>query len=99
MELEGDGDTNCNWYSQQRISKETGRLRNKRTSRDYPDYCIVKFIQNTEKSPGDLRRLVLIQTPAESNQLTLVRKTFKGIIIIIITQRLATGGYVVTGRK
>ena len=36
-----------------------------------------------EKSPGDLRRLIT-QTPMKNHRLTLVRKTWKGIIIIII---------------
>ena len=34
-------------------------LRNNRTSGDYPNYSIVKVGQNTAKSPGDLRRLLL----------------------------------------
>ena len=32
---------------------------------------------NTEKSPGDFRRLVVIQTPVTDDQQTLVRKTHK----------------------
>ena len=39
------------------FSKGTGRLRNQRTSDDRSDYSIVKIVQNTEKSPSDLRRL------------------------------------------
>ena len=73
MEHEGDGDTICNWrtqYSHQRIGKGTGRLGNKRTSRDHPDNSIVKIRQDTEKSPGDLRRnlrrLVVTQIPLET---------------------------------
>ena len=31
--------------------------------------------QNTEKSPGDLKRLAVIQTPVNDHQLTLMRKT------------------------
>ena len=57
MEPEGDGDTNsglCTSYNLQKIGKRTGRLE-KRISRDYPDYSIVKIDQNTKKSPGDLR--------------------------------------------
>ena len=48
------------------LVKGTGRFGNKRTSGDYPDYG-----QNTEKSPGDLRRLAIIQTPIENYQLML----------------------------
>ena len=60
MEHEGDGNTNCNWCARnnpQRIGKGIGRIGNKRTSRDHPNYSIIKIGQNIEKSPGDLRRL------------------------------------------
>ena len=39
-------------------------LGNERTNGDHPDYYIFKIGQNTEKSPGDLRRLVT-QTQVE----------------------------------
>ena len=61
-----DGDTNCGWCTwnnPQRIGKGTGRLGNKRTSGDHPNYIIHKIGQNTEKSAGDLRRLAVTQTP------------------------------------
>ena len=64
MEYESDGDTNCNWctqYSHQRISTGTGGLGNKRTRGDHPNYSIIKISLNTEKSPGDLRRLAVTQ--------------------------------------
>ena len=32
-------------------------------SGDYPNDNIIKIDQNTEKNPGDLRRLAVIQTP------------------------------------
>ena len=41
----------------QKIGKGTGRLGDKRTSEDYPNYSIIKISQNTQRSPGDLRRL------------------------------------------
>ena len=66
MEHESDGFTDCNrcsWYSHQRIIKRTGG--HDRTSEDYPNYSIVKIGQNTEKSPGDLRRLAVSQTPVK----------------------------------
>ena len=47
-------------------------------------YRTVKFDQNTEKSPGDLCRLVT-QAPEEDNRLTLVLKALMGIIEIITT--------------
>ena len=38
------------------LVKGTRRLRNQRTSKDHPDYCIIKIDLSTEKSPGNLRR-------------------------------------------
>ena len=75
MEHESDGDTNCNWrtrYSHQRIGTGTGGLGNKTTSGDHFNYSIVEIGQNYKKSPGDLRRLAVTQTPVENHQLTLV---------------------------
>ena len=59
MEQERDGDIFSNWYSSQRIGTGIGRLGNKRTSEGHPKYIIIKIGQNTEKSPGDLRRLAV----------------------------------------
>ena len=39
---------------------------------DYPNFSIVENSQNTEKSPGDLMRLAVTQTPVKDNQLTLL---------------------------
>ena len=66
MEHEGDGDISCglsNRNKLQWIGKATGRLGNKETSEDHPAYSIIKIGQITEKSPGDLRRLAVTQTP------------------------------------
>ena len=82
MEHEGGGDISCGWCTwnnPQKISKGTGRRGNKRTSRDHLDYSIIKIGLNTEKSPGDLRRLAATQTPVKNHQLTLVLKTLKGV--------------------
>ena len=87
MENECHGDTKCNWYTwnnPQKIGTGTRRLRNKRTSGDHPDYRIVEISQNTEKSPVDLRRLAVTQTPMRKHQLTLPWKTLKSKIIYII---------------
>ena len=46
-------------------------------SGDHPNYCIIEIVQNTEKSSGDLRRLVVPQTLVRNHQLTLVWKTLK----------------------
>ena len=54
MEKEDVTDTNCNQCIRnkpQRIDKKTRRLRKQWTSRDHPDYSIIKIGQNTDKSP------------------------------------------------
>ena len=85
MVHEGDIDTNSNRRTRdnlQRIGQGTGRLKNQRTSGDHPNYSIIKISQNTEKSPGDFRRLVVNQTPVKKHQITLAWKTLKGVIIL-----------------
>ena len=80
MELESNGYTNCNWcswYSHQKIGLETGGPRNNRTNGDYPNYSIIKIGQNTAKSHGDLRRLVVTHTPGKDHQQTLIWKILK----------------------
>ena len=75
MEHEGDGDTSCGWCTwndPQRIGRETGRFGNKRTSGDRPEYSIIKIGQESEKSPGELRRLAVTQTSVKNHQLTLM---------------------------
>ena len=52
--------------------KGTRELGNKRTSRDHPKYCIIQIGQNTEKSPGELRRLFVTQTPVKDHRLALL---------------------------
>ena len=44
---------------------ETRGVGNNRTCGIHPNKIIIKIIQNTEKSPGDIRRLVVSQTPIE----------------------------------
>ena len=56
------------WYCHQRIIKESGGHGSNRTSGDHPNYCIIENGQNTETSPGDLRRLAVTQTPAKYHQ-------------------------------
>ena len=38
----------------------------------HPNYYIIEIGRNTEKSPGDLRRLAVTQTPVNDHQLTLI---------------------------
>ena len=52
-----------------RINKETRRFGNKRTSEDHSFYSIFEIGHNTEKSPGDLKRFAVIQTPEKDDQL------------------------------
>ena len=70
-----DCNTKCNWCTRitnRRIGTGNGGLGNKRMSGDNPNYCISKMSQNAKKSPGDLRRLVVTQTPMEDHQQTLM---------------------------
>ena len=75
MEHESENNTNCDrcsWYSHQKVRTRTGGLGNKMTSGDHPNNCIIEIGQNIEKSPEDLKRLVITQTPIRDHQLTLV---------------------------
>ena len=54
-------------YSHQRNSKGTGGLGNKRTNEAHPNYNNVYIGQNTEKSPGDLRRLDVMQNESAND--------------------------------
>ena len=74
MEHEGDGDTYCNWCARrdpQRVHKGAGRVGNRRTSRDHPNYGIVKIGENTKNRPEDLTRFGVTQTPMNNYQLTM----------------------------
>ena len=74
MEHESDGDTKynwCAWNNPQRLGKGTWELRNQRTRGDHPDNSIIKFGQDIEKSPGDLKRLAVTQAPLKDHLLTL----------------------------
>ena len=51
----------CNrsaWNDPQKLGKTTGGVRNLKTSWNHPDSSIIEVGKNTEKSPGDLRRLL-----------------------------------------
>ena len=48
-----------------------------RTRRDHPNDSIIENDQNSEKSPGDLRRLTVTQTPVKNHQLPLMWKILK----------------------
>ena len=50
----------------------TGKLGNMRASGNHPNSNIIKLCLKTGKSPGDLRKLTVTQTPVRNHQLTLV---------------------------
>ena len=54
------------------ITKGTRGLGSWRTSGDHPNDSIVGNGQNTKKSPGDLRRLAVTQTPVKNHRLPLM---------------------------
>ena len=86
MEHIGDSDTNsnwCTWNNPQRIDKGTGRLENKRTSGDCPDYSIFKIGQNTEKSSKDLK-LAVIQTPVKNHRLSVIIRESKVLHVFFL---------------
>ena len=76
----------------QKLGKGIGIFRNESSSRDYPDYSIIKIGQNTEKSPGDLRWLAVTLSLMEDHQLSLVLKTWI-IIKLIIVQKIKIQTY------
>ena len=39
-----------------------------------PNYSIIEVGHNTEKSPGDLKKVIVSQTPVKDHQLTLIGK-------------------------
>ena len=70
VEHEGDDCTNCNWrfwHINLRIIKGTGGHGSWWTRGDHPNDSIIENGQNTEKSPGHLRRLAVTKTPVENH--------------------------------
>ena len=66
MKHEGDSDTNGSWGTwngPQKFWKKTRGTENQRKNRDHPNHVIVEIGCDTEKSPGDLRRRSVTQTP------------------------------------
>ena len=54
------------------IGTRTGGIRKNGTGGDCPNNSNVEIGKNTEKRPGDLKRLAVTQTPVENHQQTLV---------------------------
>ena len=66
MEHEGDNYTNCDWcfwQGNKRIVKGTAGFGSWLPSGDHPNNSVIEDGHNTEKSPGDLRRLAVTQSP------------------------------------
>ena len=57
--------------------KGTGGHGNKRTIGDHLNYWIVDSDQNSEKSPGGLRKLAVTQAHVKDHQLKVMGKTLK----------------------
>ena len=71
MEHEGDGDTNCSWCtcnSLQKLRKWGGTVGNQWTNWSHQNHGIAEIFQDTEKSPGNLRRLVVHQTSVKDRK-------------------------------
>ena len=49
---------------QKSLGKKTGGIGNQRENGDHPNHSIVKIGQNTEKSPGDQKRLAVTYSTA-----------------------------------
>ena len=61
--------------SPQRIVTRTGGHGINGTDGDNPNNCITENGQNTDKSPGDLRRLAVTQTPVEKPSVITVKNS------------------------
>ena len=75
MEHERSNYTNCDWcfwHGNKMTIKRPGRFGIWRPSGDHPKNSIIESGQNTEKSPGDLRRLAITQSPVKDHLLTLM---------------------------
>ena len=72
MTHESDGDTNCNWGARYRIGKDIAGFGNNWTNKDHSNSSTIKIGLNTGMSPGNSKRLAVIQTPVKNHLLTLV---------------------------
>ena len=52
--------------------KDSQGLGKRRMRGDHLNYSIVEIGKNTKKSPGDLKRLIVTQTPVKDHQLRLM---------------------------
>ena len=83
MNLCNNDNNLCTENNPQKLSKESGRVRNLKSSGHHPDYSIIKFCQSIVKSPRNLRRLAITLSSERQPDNASVRNS-QGIIIIII---------------
>ena len=72
MEHESCRDTNRNTVTKGLVQRLEYFEIVRRVRRDHSNYSIIKLEQNPKKSPGDLSRLAVSQTPVRNHQLTMV---------------------------
>ena len=72
---EGDSDVNCSWCTWNNLQ----RILVDKSEDKINTIQNTKIIQNTEKKPGDLRKLDVILTLMKNHQLMLVWKMLRGV--------------------
>ena len=53
------------WNGLQELGEDNGGIGKSWENRNHPNYSSIEISQNTEKSPGDLSRLAVSQTPGK----------------------------------
>ena len=87
MEHVGDGDTNSNWctrYRHQRICTRTGDLEIRGRVETIQSTALLRSAKIVRRFPETWGNFTVTQTPMRNYLLTLVWKTLKMIILIII---------------
>ena len=64
----------------ERSPEGSGRVGNQKTNRNHPNYSIAKIGQNTERSPGNLRRLAGTDHSKRPSANAGVNKNLQGVI-------------------
>ena len=72
MEHEGACLDWCFWFRHQRIIKGTGKFGVWRRREYNLNYSIIEKVQNTEKCPGDFRKVAVTQTSVKNHQQMLI---------------------------
>ena len=82
MEHEGDSDSNCNWRTWNNpkgLMKGLEDLKIRGQVETIQTKALLRSGQNTEKSPGDWKRIAVTQTLMRNHQLMRVGKTLKRV--------------------